>query len=193
MREESRAGRLPAPQCLSLPVFTSTARPGKGGPVTVSPVTVSTSAITVTGPRRRGAVAGSLSPQPGLARRPRGDGSGPVVVRGLRGGDARYGGARPPPPRSGSNSSLATLRGVGGSGAWWPVWVRGLCHPSGEGSVSLSLWFPASGAEVEQRHYEEAPVGLKWQIHVCVTTPPCPKTQQVRLIMWQLCQFYFFF
>lgn len=60
-----------------------------------------------------------------------------------RGREGRYGGACPPPPRSGSSYGLATQRGVGSREGRWPAGVRGLCSPSGEGSASLLLWFPA--------------------------------------------------
>ena len=72
------------------------------------------------GARRRRAAAGYLSPPPGIR-------SGPAVVTGPRGEEAPYGGASPPPPRSGSNYSRAARRGAGGRGS--------LCLPSGEGSA----------------------------------------------------------
>lgn len=71
-------------------------------------------------------------------------------------------------------------------GAEGPVWVQGLCRPRGREHIPPAP-IAASCTEVQRRQ--------GWPILACVTAAPCPKTQQVSLVVWQLCQllFYIFF
>ncbi|XP_017599057.1 PREDICTED: ELAV-like protein 4 isoform X2 [Corvus brachyrhynchos] len=65
---------------------------------------------------------------------------------------------------------LHIAQGSGGQRSRRPVWVQNLCHPRGREHIAPA---PSPASCTEEQHRQ------RWPIHVCVTAPPCPKTQQI--------------